>query len=54
MSNFRMDPGGEDAVKAMTMAKMREIDQALRIDLTGHETDEIEERARAAFSVRPQ
>ena len=44
-----MGTGDKDAIAAIESARLREIDETLRADLTGHPVDEIESSIREAY-----
>jgi hypothetical protein len=50
MSDFYMGTGDKDAIAAIESARLREIDETLRADLTGHPVEEIESSIREAYS----
>jgi hypothetical protein len=49
MSDFYVGTGDGDAIAAIESARLREIDETLRADLTGHPVDEIESSLREAY-----
>ena len=50
MSDFYMGTGDGEALAAIESARLREIDQTLRADLSGHPVDEIESSIREAYA----
>jgi hypothetical protein len=51
MSDFYMGTGDGEAIAAIESARLREIDQTLRADLSGHPVDEIESATREAYAA---